>query len=266
MYVIGERINGMFNVIGDALAAKNKKAIQEMAEKQIASGADALDINVGTRVPKAERAAAMKWLVDTTREVTHKPLSIDNPSLETVRVGVEAAVKGGKAIINSTTGQQEKLVAFMKLAREFNAGIIGLAIDENGVASTTQGKVDIGMRILAAALEAEVPVDDVYLDPIILPVNCDQKAPGLVLETISQFRLLSDPSPHVVIGLSNLSQGASERGLINRAFLTMAVGAGLDAAIVDSLDTELMNAMIAAEMLLNRAIYSDSFLKAYRQR
>lgn len=266
MYIIGERINGMFNAIGDALAAKDKKAVQAIAEKQIGGGADALDINVGTRVPKAERAAAMKWLVDTTREVTHKPLSIDNPSLETVRVGVEAAVKGGKAIINSTTGQPEKLAAFMKLAKEFNAGIIGLAIDENGVAATTQGKVDIGMRILAAALEADVPVDDVYLDPIILPVKVDQKAPGIVLETIHQFKLLSDPAPHIVIGLSNLSQGASARELINRAFLTMAVGAGLDAAIVDSLDTELMDSMIAAEMLLNRAIYSDSFLKAYRQR
>ncbi|MDO8684150.1 MAG: dihydropteroate synthase [Armatimonadota bacterium] len=266
MYVIGERINGMFNVIGDALAAKDKKAVQEMAEKQIVGGADALDINVGTRVPKAERAAAMKWLVDTTREVTHKPLSIDNPSLETVRVGVEAAVKGGKAIINSTTGQQEKLAAFMKLAREFEAGIICLSIDENGVAATAEGKAEIGMRSLAAAMEAGVSVENVYLDPIILPVNCDQKAPGIVLETIRQFKLLSDPAPHIVIGLSNLSQGASERELINRAFLTMAVGAGLDAAIVDSLDTELMDSMIAAEMLLNRTIYSDSFLKAYRQR
>ena len=134
------------------------------------------------------------------------------------------------------------------------------------MAATAEGKAEIGMRSLAAAMEAGVAVENVYLDPIILPVNCDQKAPGIVLETIRQFKLLSDPAPHVVIGLSNLSQGASERGLINRAFLTMAVGAGLDAVIADSLDTELMDAMIAAEMLLNRAIYSDSFLKAYRQR
>lgn len=267
MYVIGERINGMFKAIGDALAAKDKKAVQAMAEQQIACGADALDINVGTRVPKAERAAAMKWLVDATREVTHKPLSIDNPSLETVRVGLEAAAKGGgKAIINSTTGQQDKLVAFMKLAREFNAGIIGLAIDENGVASTADAKVEIGMRELAAAMEVGLSADDVYLDPITLPINCAQDAPGIMLETIRQFKLLSDPAPHIVIGLSNLSQGATERGLINRCFLVMAVQAGLDASIHDPLDEELMNAMITAEVLLNKAIYSDSYLKAYRQR
>lgn len=266
MFVIGERINGMFDAIGGAIANKDKKPVQQMAEKQLACGADALDINVGTRVPKAERAAAMKWLVETTREVTDKPLSIDNPSLETVRVGLQAATGKGRAIINSTTGQADKLAAFMRLAHEFRAGIVGLAIDENGVAATTEGKVEIGMRTLAAATEAGVPIDDVYLDPIILPLNCEQKAPRIVMETITQFKLLSDPPPRVVIGLSNLSQGASERPLINRVFLAMAIGAGLDTSIHDPLDEELTNTMVTAELLLNKTIYSDSYLKAYLQK
>ena len=266
MYVIGERINGMFKVIGDALEAKDKKPVQQMAEQQLANGANALDINVGTRVPKAERADAMKWLVEATREVTDKTLSIDNPSLDTVRVGLAAACKGGRAIINSTTGQADKLAAFMKLAGEFNAGIVGLAIDENGVAATCDAKLEIGMRTLAAAAEVNVSAEDVYLDPIILPINCDQKTPGIVLQTIAQFKLLSDPAPHVVIGLSNLSQGASERPLINRTFLALAIGAGLDASIHDPLDLELTHTMITAELLLNKMIYSDSYLKAYLQK
>jgi 5-methyltetrahydrofolate corrinoid/iron sulfur protein methyltransferase len=265
MYVIGERINGMFTVIGDALAAKDPKPVQAMAEKQLENGASALDINVGTRVPKEERAEAMKWLVESTREVTDAPLSIDNPSLATMRVGVEAASKKGSAIINSTTGQQDKLEGFMALAKEFDAGIVGLAIDENGVAATTDGKLEIGMRILGAAMEADVPIESVYLDPIILPVNCDQAAPGVVLETISQFKMLSDPAPHVVIGLSNLSQGTQERHLINRTFLVMAITQGLDASIHDPLDEDLTNCMVTSELLLNKMIYSDSFLKAYRQ-
>jgi 5-methyltetrahydrofolate corrinoid/iron sulfur protein methyltransferase len=266
MHVIGERINGMFTAIGDALATKDKKPVQHMAEKQLAAGADILDINVGTRVPKAERAEAMKWLVEATREVTTKPLSIDNPSLDTVRVGLTAACKNGRAIINSTTGQADKLAAFMKLAAEFKVGIIGLAIDENGVASTCDAKVEIGMRTIAAAVEANVPVEDVYLDPIILPVNCDQKTPGIVLQTIAQFKMLSDPAPHVVVGLSNLSQGSSERSLINRTFLALAIGAGLDASIHDPMDTELTNTMVTAELLMNKMIYSDSYLKAYLQK
>ena len=266
MFVIGERINGMFTAIGDAIQAKDAKPVREMAERQIAAGANALDINVGTRVPKAERPAVMKWLVESTREVTDICLAIDTPNLEVMRIGLEAACKKGPGMVNSTTGQADKLAQFMQLAKEFNASIIGLAIDENGVASTADAKVEIGMRELAAAMEAGISPDQLYLDPITLPINCAQQAPAIMLEAIRQFKLLSDPAPHVVIGLSNLSQGSSERGLINRAFLVMAVQAGLDASIHDPLDEELMNAMITAEVLLNKMIYSDSYLKAYRQR
>jgi len=266
MFVIGERINGMFTSIGDAIQAKDPQPIRSMAEGQIAAGANALDINVGTRVPKNERPAVMKWLVESTREVTDICLAIDTPNLEVMRIGLEAACRKGPGMINSTTGQADKLVQFMNLAKEFNASIIGLAIDENGVASTADAKVEIGMRELAAAMEAGLTPDQVYLDPITLPLNCAQQAPAIMLETIRQFKMLSDPAPHVVIGLSNLSQGATERGLINRAFLVMAVQAGLDASIHDPLDTELMDAMITAEVLLNKMIYSDSYLKAYRQK
>jgi 5-methyltetrahydrofolate corrinoid/iron sulfur protein methyltransferase len=266
MYLIGERINGMFKDIGDAIANKDRKPVQSMAEKQIANCASALDVNVGTRVPKAERAEVMKWLVESIREVTDMTLAIDNPSLETMRVGVQAASKGGKAIINSTTGQADKVNGFMALAKEFEAGIIGLAIDENGVAATAEAKVEIGMRIIASAMEHDVALENIYLDPIVLPVNCNQQAPGIVLQTIQQFKMLSDPAPHVVVGLSNLSQGTTERHLINRTFLVMAVAAGLDASIQDPLDNEMTDAMITAELLLNKAIYSDSYLKAYRQK
>jgi 5-methyltetrahydrofolate corrinoid/iron sulfur protein methyltransferase len=266
MFVIGERTNGMFKSIGDAILAKDPVPVRQIAEQQIAAGADALDINVGTRVAKAERPAVMKWLVDTTREVTNICLAIDTPNLEVMRIGLDAACRKGPGMINSTTGQADKLGAFMKLAKEFNARIIGLAIDENGVAATAEAKVEIGMRVLGAAMEEGVSPDEVYLDPITLPLNCAQEAPGIMLETIRQFKLLSDPAPHVVIGLSNLSQGATERGLINRSFLVMAIQAGLDSSIHDPLDEELMNAMITAEVLLNKMIYSDSYLKAYRQK
>jgi 5-methyltetrahydrofolate corrinoid/iron sulfur protein methyltransferase len=115
-------------------------------------------------------------------------------------------------------------------------------------------------------MEYDIPTDKLYIDPIVLPVKADQTGPGMVLESIAQFKVLADPCPHILIGLSNLSQGSVDRKLINRTFLTMAIGAGLDSAIVDPLDVELMDGMIAAEMLMNRTIYSDSFLKAYRQK
>lgn len=265
MIVIGERINGMFRSIGDAIAAKDKKPIQDMAERQLAAGADVLDINVGTRVPKAERPEVMRWLVEATREVTDKPLSIDSPNIDVVRAGLEVACKKGPAIINSTTGARDKLDPFMDLAKEFGTGIVGLAIDENGVANTVDAKLEIGMRTVAAAMEKDVPVEEVYLDPIILPVKTDQTSPGVTLETISQFKMLSDPPPHVVVGLSNVSQQATERSMINRTFLVMAIAAGMDASIHDPLDEVLMNEMITAELLMNKSIYSDSYIRAYMQ-
>jgi 5-methyltetrahydrofolate corrinoid/iron sulfur protein methyltransferase len=266
MIVIGERINGMFRSIGNAIAAKDKKPIQEMAERQLAAGADALDINVGTGVSKAERPEVMRWLVEATREVTDKPLSIDSPNIDVMRAGLEIACRKGSAIINSTTGAQDRLDSFMSLAKEFGTGIIGLAIDENGIANTVDDKVEIGMRAVAAAMEKDVPVEDVYLDPIILPVKSDQTSPGLTLETIRQFRMLSDPPPHVVVGLSNVGQQAAERSLITRTFLVMAIAAGMDASIHDPLDEILMSEMITAELLMNKSIYSDSYLRAYMQK
>jgi len=262
MIIIGERINGMFKVVKEAIQNRDKTAVQDLAKRQLAEGADMLDINVGTA--SANPVEAMRWLVETVREVTDAPLAIDNPNYETMKAGLEACK--GRKMINSTTGQIEKLDIFLPLAREHNASVVALCIDESGVPVDVDGRVMVAMNILAKAMEYDVPIDELYIDPIILPVKAEQRGPGIVLESIKQFAMLADPAPHLVIGLSNLSQGAIDRKLINRTFLTMAIGVGLDAAIVDPLDTELMDAMITAELLMNRTIYSDSFLTAYRQR
>lgn len=262
MIIIGERINGMFKAVNQAIQDKDKAAIQDLARKQIAEGADMLDINVGTA--SSEPQAAMAWLVETVREVTDVTLSIDNPNLATMKAGLEACT--GAKMINSTIGSDAALDTFLGLAKEHNASVVALCIDDKGVPVDVDGRVEIAMRAISKAMEFDMPIDSLYIDPIVLPVKADQSAPGKVLEAIKQFAILSDPAPHIVIGLSNLSQGAVDRKLINRAFLAMAVGAGLDAAILDPLDIELVDTLIAAEMLMNRAIYSDSFLKAYRQR
>ena len=261
MIIIGERINGMFKAVGKAIQEKDKAAIQDLAKRQLAEGADMLDINVGTAT--AEPAEAMKWLVESVREVTDATLSIDNPNFDTVKAGLEAC--SGAKMINSTTGSVEELDKFLPLAKEQSASVVALCIDDKGVPVDVEGRCEIALRVVAKAMEYEIPLENLYIDPIVLPVKADQTGPGMVLESIKQFSVLADPPPHIVVGLSNLSQGAVDRKLINRAFLAMAVGVGLDAAILDPLDTELMDTVIAAEVLMNRAIYSDSFLKAYRQ-
>lgn len=262
MIIIGERINGMFKAVNQAIQDRDKGAIQDLALKQLKEGADMLDINVGTAA--ADPVEAMVWLVQTVREVTQVPLSIDNPNLPTMKAGLEAC--SGAKVINSTIGSDAALDTFLPLAKEHDASVVALCIDDKGVPVDVDGRVEIAMRVLAKGMEYDIPPDKLFIDPIVLPVKADQTGPGKVLESIKQFTMLSDPAPHIVIGLSNLSQGAVDRKLINRVFLAMAIGQGLDAAILDPLDTELMDTLIAAEMLMNRTIYSDSFLVAYRQK
>jgi len=116
---------------------------------------------------------------------------------------------------------------------------------------------------VAAAAEAGIEMPEVFIDPVILPVNVTQVTPLHVMTAIQQVRLLSDPPPKTVLGLSNVSQGTAQRSLINRTYLVMATAAGLDAAIVDPMDTELMNAVITAELLLDKQVYCDDYIKAY---
>ena len=262
MIIIGERINGMFKAVKQAIQERDAAVIQDLARRQLAEGADMLDINVGTAA--AEPVEAMRWLVETVRAVTDAPLAIDNPNYAAMKAGLEAC--SGAKMINSTIGSDEALDKHFALAKEHDAMVVALCIDDNGVPVNADGRCEIAMRVLAKAMEHDIPNEHLFIDPIIIPVKADQRTPGMVLEAIQMFRTLADPAPHIVIGLSNLSQGAVDRKIINRTFLTMCIGAGLDAAIVDPLDTELMDAMITAELLMDHAIYSDSFLKAYRQK
>ncbi len=262
MYVIGERINGMFNDVRDALKNQDKGVIQDLAERQVECGADCLDVNVGPGA--ADAVSAMAWLVESIREVTDAPLAIDSTKPDAITAGVEAA--GGKAVINSTTGEQAKMEKLFPIAAEHGCAIIGLTIDENGVPHDAAGRMEVALKLLAGAMEHGIAAEDLYIDAVILPVNAQQTNPGQVMETIRQTKLLADPPPKTVVGLSNVSQGARHRELINRTALVMCLAGGLDAAIVDPMDSELMDAMITAEVLLNKAVYCDDFLKAYRRK
>ncbi len=262
MLIIGEKINGMYKVVAKAIQEKDKSAIQELAREQVSAGADYLDVNTGPA--SANPVSAMEWLVNTIQEATDAPLCLDATKPEVIEAGLKKCKK--KAMINSTTGQQEKLDAFLPLATKYGASIIGLAMDEKGIPKDAAARAEIALRIVAAAMEKGISLDDLYIDPLILPVNVAQPTAGHVLEALRQLKVLSDPPPKTVLGLSNVSQGTEETELINRTYLVMAQGCGLDAAILDPLDSQLMDALITADLLLNKNIYCDSFLKAYRKK
>jgi len=262
MFIIGELINGMYSNIALALKDHDKKIVQTCALEQIASGADALDISCG---PASKNPLIdMPWLVEIVQEVTDKPLCLDSSNPKVIQEGLKAAKN--KSIINSTTADAEKLEIFLPLAKKYKSKLIGITISAQGIPQNKDQRLELAAMILTHAGDQGFPIEDLYLDPIVMPINVAQNQIQDILAALLEFKLISQPSPKTVIGLSNISQGAKARSLINRVFLTMAVASGLDSAILDPKDKELMDALITAELVLNKNIYCDSYLEAYRKK
>jgi len=259
MIVIGERINGMFSDVKNAIKTEDKEVIQKLAIKQVKAGADVLDVNVGPASAKPE--VTMPWLVETIQEVTDTQLALDSPKLDVIKSGLE--VVKTPPIINSTQADPQKMQTYFDLVNETGASIIALTVDKQGVPQDIDRRMELASTIVMSAMEMGISFDRLFIDPIILPVNVAQPQAGFLLKALAQFQYLADPPPHFVVGLSNVSQGTMEKKLINRTFLVMCMAMGLDAAIMDPFDKELMDAMITAEVLMNKQIYSDSFLTAY---
>jgi 5-methyltetrahydrofolate corrinoid/iron sulfur protein methyltransferase len=262
MFIIGELINGMYVSISRAIRDKDKSVIQKCALDQISAGAHALDVNCGpaSKDPRED----IQWLVRAIREVTDKTLVLDSSKPSVIEAGLKAV--SDKVMINSTTADAQKLSVLVPLAKKYNAGLIGLAMSAKGVPQDKDQRLELAAAIVSTCVEHDFPVEDLYLDPIVMPVNVSQNAMADILESIREFKIISEPPPKTVVGLSNVSQGARHRSLINRTFLIMAVAFGLDAAILDPLDKDLMDALITAELIVNRQIYCDSYLDAYRRK
>jgi 5-methyltetrahydrofolate corrinoid/iron sulfur protein methyltransferase len=269
MIIIAERINGMFKDVKQAIADKDKKIIQQLAKKQTEAGASYLDVNVGTAA--ADQEGTMQWLVETIQETCSTPLCLDSQKPDVIAAGLKVVNAENGVILNSTPlnrkSDEEIFDKYLEMANKAGpkASIITLTMDKNGVPQDIDTRVALAAEIVSKAMEKGFDPQCLFIDPIVLPVKVPnaQVQPGNILTAMEQIRLLSDPPPHMTVGLSNISQGASERSLINRIFLAMAVSRGLDSAIADVFDRDLMNVVATSDMLMNKQIYSDSFLKVY---
>ncbi len=261
MITIAERINGMFLDVKRAIKEKDASVIHKLAKEQTEAGATYLDINVGTAA--ADQLDAMRWLVEATQEAVNTPIALDSQKLDVIKAGLE--VVKNNVMINSAQGDPETLDTYMQLAKQHNAALLCLTMNKEGIPQDVDTRIEIAATIAAKAMEHDIDMDKIFIDPILFTITVDQKQPAYMLEVFNQIKLISDPPPHITVGLSNLSQGTKEKSLISRTFLTMAVAAGMDTALMDVLDKDLMDAAICAEMILNKQIYSDSFLKAARQ-
>ena len=273
MILIAERIKGMFTDVKQAIANKDKKVIQQLAQKQTEAGAAYLDVNVGTAA--ADQEGTMQWLVETIQSAEggcSTPLCLDSQKPDVIAAGLKVVNAENGLILNSSPlnrkNDEEILDKYIEMAEQAGpkAGIITLTMDKNGVPQDIDTRVAIAAEIVSKAMEKGFDPQRLYIDPIALPVKVPnaQVQPGNILSAMDQIRFLADPPPHITVGLSNLSQGATERSLINRVFLAMAVSHGLDSAIADVFDEKLIDVLAAAELLMNKQIYSDSFLKVYK--
>jgi 5-methyltetrahydrofolate corrinoid/iron sulfur protein methyltransferase len=262
MFIIGELINGMYKDIGKAIQAKDKAVIQKKALEQIKAGADALDVNCGPA--SGDPINDIQWLINIIQEVTDKPIAIDSSRPAVIESGLK--VLKNKAIINSSTADAEKLNILVPLAVKHNARLIGLTISQKGIPQNKDQRLELAAMIVGFAQEMGLAAEDIYLDPIVMPVNVAQAQMKDILEALREFKIISRPAPQTVVGLSNVSQGACARSLINKTFLTMAVAYGLDAAILDPLDKDLVDSAITSDLILNKNIYCDSYLDAYRKK
>jgi 5-methyltetrahydrofolate corrinoid/iron sulfur protein methyltransferase len=260
--MIGERINGMFKDIGEAVANFDPKPIQYWAQKQKECGAHYLDVNVGPT--STDRVKSMRWMVEVIQEVCDLPLALDSTNYDAIEAGLEICKK--PAIINSCPCERPKIERVYPMAKKYGAMIVALTMDKTGVPLNADNRVAFAMELVAAADEFGVPTDDLFIDPLILPCNVVQDHAPEVLEALRQIKTLSDPAPRTTLGLSNVSQKTPDRELINRVYAAMAVACGLDSAIVDVTDTALVDTLATTEILLNQSIYCDSYIKVFKQR
>jgi len=204
----------------------------------------------------------MKWLVEVTQEASDLPLCLDSTDYDAIEAGLKLCKQ--PAMINSVPAVQEKMDRVFSLASEYNAEVIGLAMSEEGIPKDAESRVALAMELVANCDAYGVPLDSLYIDPLVLPCNVGQDHGPEVFETLRQVKLLSDPAPKTVVGLSNISQGTENRELINRVFAVMAMACGLDAAIADACDEDLIAEVATARIVLNMDIYCDSFVEVFR--
>lgn len=238
MYIIGENIHIISEKVKQALIDRDREFFMELALKQVEAGASAVDINLGPR--KKDWAEVFPWVVEAVETVVDVPLSIDTTNID----GMEAAlktIKKAQPILNSTSAEPERLEKIPLLAKKYGAKVIALTMASDGIPVSADDRVTIAVeKLIPRMIEIDFPMGDLIIDPLVLTTSgCQQYCPHLI-ETVRTLQYAWDPTPLISVGLSNVSNAVpnENRPLINRVYLSMLMGVGLQMMIANPFDQE----------------------------
>ena len=258
--IIGERINSTRKSIFRAIEGRDSEYIQREARLQQEAGADFIDVNAGAFIGTEKEH--LLWLVRTAQAAAGVPLSLDtsDPAV------LEAALKEhrGQALVNSVTLERRRLEAVAPLAREYGAKVIALAVDSLEVPAEAKKKADVAVRLVEALNRHGIENQDIYIDPVIQPVSSASSSGKETLAAMTSIRARI-PDAHILCGLRNISFHLPERRLLDEIFMALAMEAGADTAIIDPCDTNIVSAIVAAELLLGKDDFCVRYLQAYRE-
>ncbi|OIO91705.1 MAG: hypothetical protein AUK03_10715 [Anaerolineae bacterium CG2_30_64_16] len=259
--IIGERINptGRKKMLA-ALQAGDFKVVRTDALTQVAAGAAMLDVNAG--VPGADEPALLKQVLQTVMDVTDVPLCIDTADPQALAAAL--GLYKGKALVNSCNGEERSLSAVLPVVKEYGAAVIGLCMDDDGIPETPEKRLAVAGKIIERAGKMGIPVEDIVIDPLALTMGADSHAGRVALQTIEL--VVKEFGVNITMGASNISFGMPDRAYINSAFIAMAIYAGMTCPITNPLVTEVVTAVLAADLSLGRDDYGMRWIKAYRKR
>jgi 5-methyltetrahydrofolate--homocysteine methyltransferase len=263
MLIIGERINTSRKEVSPAVAARESSFVRTLARNQMEAGAAYIDLNCGTL--GEQEPEGLEWLVTTVQAEVDAPLALDSPNPDAIRRAMRVYdAKSGRPMINSITAERDRYERILPLVLEYRAKVIALSMDDSGIRADSSERFNVAKELAARLLDAGVPADDIYLDPLTFPIGTGSET-GLAMLGVIE-RLSQDlPGIHIIAGISNVSHGLPSRKLLNQAMTMLAMGRGLDAAIIDPLDRGLMALIAAAEALLGRDQYCRNYISLARQ-
>jgi cobalamin-dependent methionine synthase I len=260
MKIIGEKINGTRKRVAQAIAERDAEFIKDLAQKQAAAGTTWLDVNAGTH-PDQEPEDLI-WLIENIQSVVETPLSLDSANPKALQIAIKAVKQ--TPMINSISGEPERLTDILPIVAEHGCPVIALAMDEKKIPETAEKRFEVIQKIMAETRAHNIPDSNLYIDPLAMTISTNIQSAMIAFEVMRQVRQ-NYPETHLTIGLSNISFGLPGRSFVNRYFLALAMQAGLDTAILDPLDREIRAAILTTELILGHDKHCLNYIRASRK-